>query len=82
MHQDAFFALTAAILPGIRVPTLVQVLVLYRERSGERGSGSAGIMSAGAFSIQRLEGSRFGTSVLWVLYRGAHGEGEGTKRNE
>ena len=24
-------------------------------------------MNAGAFSIQRLEGSRFGTVVLWVL---------------
>jgi hypothetical protein len=44
-----------------------KVLVLYRERSGEESYGNSGVVSAGAFSIQRLEGSRFGTVVLWVL---------------
>jgi hypothetical protein len=34
------------------------------------------IMSAGAFSIQRLEGSRFGMAVLWVLNFGEDGKGE------
>ena len=54
-----------------------QVLGLYRERSGEESHGNAGIVSAGAFSIQRLERSRFGTVVLWVLNGGAGGEGWG-----
>ena len=54
-----------------------QVLVLYRERSGEESSGKAGIVSAGAFPIQRLERSRFGTVELWVLNSGEGGEGWG-----
>jgi GxxExxY protein len=56
---------------------LHEVLGLYRERSGEESYGNAGVVSAGAFSIQRLEGSRFGTVVLWVLNGGAGGEGWG-----
>ena len=36
-------------------------------------------MGAGAFSIQRLEGSRFGMVVLWVLNGGEDGE-SGRKR--
>ena len=36
--------------------------------------------SAGAFLIQRLEGSRFGTVVLWVLNGG--GDGKGWKKHE
>jgi hypothetical protein len=55
-------------------------LVLYRGRSGGESFGYAGIMNAGAFSIQRLEGSRFGTVVLWVLNgreeRKGRGKGE------
>jgi hypothetical protein len=47
-----------------------EVLVLYRERSGEESCGDAGVMSAAAFSIQRLEGSRYGTVELWVLNGG------------
>src|SRR5215471_9182036 len=39
-----------------------QVLVLYRERSGEKDFGECWRLTAGAFSIQRLEGSR-----LWNL---------------
>jgi hypothetical protein len=31
--------------------------VLYRERSGGKSFGDAGLTSAGAFSIQPLEGS-------------------------
>ena len=54
-----------------------KVLVLYRERSGEESSGKAGIVSAGAFPIQRLERSRFGTVELWVLNSGEGGEGWG-----
>jgi hypothetical protein len=49
--------------------------VLYRERSGEETFGHAGVMNAGAFSIQRLEGSRFGRVGLWVLNDGYGGEG-------
>jgi hypothetical protein len=49
--------------------------VLYRGRSGEECYGKAGVVWAGAFSIQRLEGSRFGTVVLWVLNGDAGGEG-------
>jgi hypothetical protein len=55
----------------------LEVLVLYRERSGEEGYGNAATVGAGAFSIQRLEGSRFGTVVLWVLNGGACGRGSG-----
>ncbi len=55
--------------------------MLYRERSGEESSGNAGIMSAGAFSIQRLEGSRYGTVELWVLNGGEGGEGRGTRES-
>src|SRR5258707_10244846 len=51
-----------------------EVLVLYRERSGEKSYGDAAVVSAGAFSIQRLEGSRFGMVVLWVLNGGQDGE--------
>src|SRR5271166_2319173 len=43
----------------------------YRERTGEEGCRNAGVARAGAFSIQRLEGSRFGMVVLWVLNGGA-----------
>jgi len=57
-----------------------QVLVLYRKRSGDEFFGYAGILSAGAFLIQRLEGSRFGTLKLWVL-NGANG-GEVRGRRE
>jgi hypothetical protein len=44
------------------VPSLekaIQELVLYRERSGGESFGDDGVTSAGAFSIQPLEGSRF-----------------------
>jgi len=41
--------------------------VLYRERPGGESFGDKGITGAGAFSIQPLEGGRFGTIVLWVL---------------
>ena len=54
-----------------------EVLVLYRERSGEESSGNAALLSAGAFSIQRLEGSRYGTVQLWILDGDAGGEGWG-----
>ena len=41
--------------------------MLYRQRSGAESLGQEGIMSAGALSIQPLEGSRFGTFELWDL---------------
>ena len=41
--------------------------MLYRERSGAESLGQEGMLSAGAFSIQPLEGSHFGTFELWVL---------------
>ena len=53
---------------------LVQVLVLYRKRSGEGIFGDEGVLSAGAFSIQRLEGSGFGIVQLWVLNADEFGE--------
>jgi hypothetical protein len=37
------------------------------------------VMSAGAFSIQRLEGSLFGTVVLWVLNGREEREGWGIR---
>ena len=55
-------------------------LLSLRAVSGtlRRGScGRAEILGAGAFSMQRLEGSRFGTVVLWVLNGGAGGESWG-----
>jgi hypothetical protein len=52
-----------------------EVLVLYRKRSGEMRFRYAGMASAGALLIQRLEGSRLGTVVLWVLNGGGNGEG-------
>lgn len=55
-----------------------EVLVLYRERSGEESLGDAGILSAGAFSIQRLEGSRYRMVRLWVLNGAEGGEGWGS----
>ena len=45
----------------------VQVLVLYRERSGEKDCGECWRLTAGAFSIQRLEGSVCGTFELCIL---------------
>ena len=51
--------------------------MLYRERSGEGSFGDAELLSAGAFSIQRLEGSRYGTVRLWVLNGAEGGEGWG-----
>jgi len=44
-----------------------EVLVLYRKRSGEDISWNARHQSAGAFSIQRLEGSRCGTFELCIF---------------
>ena len=44
-----------------------EVLGLYRERSGDGSFGSGKTLNAGAFSIQRLEGSRGGIPELWVL---------------
>lgn len=38
-------------------------------------------MNAGAFSIQRLEGSRFGTVVLWVLNGCEEREGWGIRES-
>ncbi len=38
-------------------------------------------MSAGAFSIRRLEGSRCGMLVLWVLNGGEEREGWGIKES-
>jgi hypothetical protein len=55
-----------------------EVLGLYRERSGDGFFGDAGALSAGAFSIQRLEGSRCGMVVLWVLNASGSGGGRGT----
>ena len=49
--------------------------MLYRERSGAESLGQEGMLSAGAFSIQPLEGSRFGTFELWVLNGCEWGEG-------
>ena len=60
---------------GVVSESLPKVLGLYRERSGEGSYWNAGVVRAGAFSIQRLEGRRFGTVVLWVLNGGAGGEG-------
>jgi hypothetical protein len=51
-----------------------EVLVLYRKRSGGALFGCAIRPIAGAFSIQRLEGSRFGGRTLWTL-NGAGGVG-------
>lgn len=48
--------------------------MLYRKRSGEMSFRKTRILSAGAFLIQRLEVSRFGTPALWVL-----NSGEGTR---
>ena len=45
----------------------------------ERVTGTRGIASAGAFSIQPLEGSRFGTVVLWVLNGAGEAEGWGIR---
>ncbi len=39
-----------------------------------------GMPGAGAFLIQRLEGSRFGTVALWVLNAG--GDGQGWRKRE
>ena len=39
-----------------------------------------GMRGAGAFLIQRLEGSRFGMVVLWVLNGG--GDGESWRKGE
>jgi hypothetical protein len=52
-----------------------EVLVLYRKRSGEEMLGSAECQSAGAFSIQRLEGSRYESFELWILNSDSRGEG-------
>ena len=41
--------------------------MLYRERSGGGLFTCTRLPIAGAFSIQRLEGSRFGTRALWIL---------------
>jgi len=58
-----------------------EVLVLYRERSGGKSLENGGNREAGAFSIQRLEGSRFGTVVLWVLNGSAGDEGLGAEES-
>ena len=48
--------------------------MLYRERSGGENFGNAERPGAGAFSIQRLEGSRCGTFELCILNSGKSGE--------
>jgi hypothetical protein len=53
-----------------------QVLGLYRKRSGRINSGKTWLFGAGAFSIERLEVSRFGAAVLCVL-NGVGGGGRG-----
>jgi hypothetical protein len=45
----------------------MKALVLYRKRSGGILCGSTVLPIAGAFLIQPLEGSRFGTPPLWDL---------------
>jgi len=45
----------------------MKVLGLYRKRSGALGPGKMRLLNAGEFSIERLEVSRFGATVLWVL---------------
>jgi hypothetical protein len=59
------------------LPRSQEVLVLYRKRSGRLMIRVRGMPGAGAFLIQRLEGSRFGMVVLWVLNGGAEGESRG-----
>jgi hypothetical protein len=56
--------------PGTKsLPTSSKVLELYRKRSGRHElRAKARILTAGAFSIERLEGSRFGrANAYWVL---------------
>ena len=55
--------------------------MLYRERSGEESFGHERVVIAGAFSIQRLEGSRFGTVMLWVLNGCEEREGWGIRES-
>ena len=55
--------------------------MLYREGSGEESFGHEGVVIAGAFSIQRLEGSRFGMVVLWVLNGREEREGWGIRES-
>ena len=43
--------------------------------------GDEGVTKAGAFSIPPLEGSRFGTVVLWVLNGAEKGEGWGMRKS-
>jgi len=47
----------------------MKVLGLYRKWSGEMRFGYGVMLSAGPFSIQRLEVSRSGSLPLWVLNR-------------
>ena len=56
-------------------------LGLYRKRSGEESFVSTRVMSAGAFSIQRLEGSRGGILVLGVLNGREEREGWGIRES-
>jgi hypothetical protein len=49
--------------------------VTYRKHSGGRAFRDEGMLLAGMFLIQRLEGSRLGMPTLWVLNGCADGEG-------
>jgi hypothetical protein len=48
----------------------LKVLGLYRKRSGSDGRYCGRTLRPGAFSIERLEVSRFGNTSLWILSGG------------
>jgi hypothetical protein len=54
--------------------------VLYRKHSGATAFGDEGMLLAGVFLIQRLEGSRLGMPTLWVLNGCVEGEGSGKEK--